>query len=83
MSSTSLMVSCLSSSFLCLQTDGKKVLGPLPGSVEWAEKELVARGIVKRRVKLKRLSAKKIAEIIERLSEAEDWRDDHRCDDYY
>ncbi len=54
--------------------------------IEWAEKFLVTEGIVKRRTKLKRLSAKTIAKIIREWHDAQEryyYRDDSDYDREY
>lgn len=56
---------------------------PEYGGVEWAARKLVSLGFVKRRTKLKRLSARTISAVVQRLSEAEEWRDNHECESYY
>lgn len=78
MYTTCTMVSICGTSLYGIQLDG-----PKRGSIEWAESKLVEIGILKRRTKLKRLSAKTIAAIIERCVEAEQWRDNHECEPYY
>jgi hypothetical protein len=57
-------------------------IGPLRGSVEWAKNQLVLMGITRRRVHLKKLSAKKMAEIITRLADAEQQIENHECESY-
>lgn len=70
-------------SFMGLTTTQTAPAGPEHGSVEWAEMWLKESGVVSRRTSLKRLSAKKIAELIERLVRAECERDEHECEDRY
>lgn len=75
-------VTCCAMTLTAIQLEGLE-----RGSVEWAEARIVELGILNRRTKLKRLSAKTIASIVERLADAEDWRDNHECyqdrwDDY-
>ena len=57
--------------------------GPKRGGIAWAEDQIVASGILNRRTKLKRLSAKTIAVIVERMAAAEEWRDERQCENEY
>lgn len=58
-------------------------LGRLESPITWAEKYLVREGYVKRRTKLKKLSAKKIAEIIDDLETAKTDLENHECGNCY
>lgn len=77
------MVSCISVTCMIGGALSFETCGPKRGSIQWAEAQIKLLGIVKRKTKLKRLSAKKIASIVERMVDAEEWRENHECEPYY